>query len=152
MRVNAARAALGAALLIAAAVLFVVLQDGGEDNGTAGGGYGGAAATEDRTQPGAGGEAETAPRPTRPPLPTIAVRGGEPVGGVERLEFSAGERVRFVVESDLAEEVHIHGYDITEDVPAGGSARFDFPASLEGVYEVEMHGSGAEIAELRVSP
>lgn len=85
-------------------------------------------------------------------VPTIEVRNGEPVGGVQTLEFSAGEEVRFQVTSDAAEEVHVHGYDIAKDVPAGGTIEFDFPAELEGIYEAELEGLGVQIAELRINP
>lgn len=85
-------------------------------------------------------------------VPTIEVRDGEPVGGVQTLEFSAGEEVRFRVSSDAAEEIHVHGYDIAKDVPAGGTIEFDFPAELEGIYEAELEELGVQIAELRINP
>ncbi len=85
-------------------------------------------------------------------LPTIVVRDGEPVGGVEELEYSAGEEIRFRVSSDAAEEIHVHGYDLMKDVPAGGTVEFDFPAELEGIYEAELEGLGVQIVELRVNP
>ncbi|HEX5984531.1 MAG TPA: hypothetical protein VFY69_10025 [Solirubrobacterales bacterium] len=84
--------------------------------------------------------------------PTIVVRGGEPIGGVAELEVGAGEDVRFRVSSDQEEEIHVHGYDLTQTVPAGGTVEFDFPADLEGIYEVEMEELGIQIAELRVNP
>jgi hypothetical protein len=34
------------------------------------------------------------------------VRGGEPVGGVQRLEYDSGERVRLSVRSDVADQRH----------------------------------------------
>ncbi|HEU5253044.1 MAG TPA: hypothetical protein VFU16_06940 [Solirubrobacterales bacterium] len=85
-------------------------------------------------------------------VPTIVVRDGEPVGGVQELEYSAGEQVRFRVSSDAAEEVHVHGYDISKEVPAGGTVEFDFPAELEGIYEAEIEELGVQIVELRVNP
>jgi Cu-Zn family superoxide dismutase len=85
-------------------------------------------------------------------VPTIVIRDGEPVGGVQTLEFSAGEEIRFRVSSDAAEEVHVHGYDIAKEVPAGGTIEFDFSAELEGIYEAELEGLGVQIAELRVNP
>lgn len=101
----------------------------------------GAAAGEGEATAGGGGD-----------VPTIEVRNGEPVGGVRTLEYSAGDEVRFRVSSDAAEEVHVHGYDIAKEVPAGGTIEFDFPADLEGIYEVELEGLGVQIAELRVNP
>lgn len=111
----------------------------------------------------AGSDAETtaesgksAPEAEKPPaeakVPTIVVRDGEPVGGVQELEYSAGETIRFRVSSDKAEEVHVHGYDIAKEVPAGGTVEFDFPAELEGIYEAELEGLGVQIIELRVNP
>lgn len=84
--------------------------------------------------------------------PTVVVRNGEPVGGVQELEYSAGDEVRFRVESDVADEVHVHGYDLMEEVPAGGTVSFEFPAELEGIFEVELEGRKEQIAELRVNP
>ena len=80
------------------------------------------------------------------------VVGGKPRGGVQRLSFKSGDRVQFRVASDVADEVHVHGYDLSKDVPAGGSVRFSFPARIEGVFEVELEGRSEQIAELRVSP
>jgi hypothetical protein len=101
----------------------------------------GAAASEGEATSGDGGE-----------VPTIEVRDGEPVGGIQTLEFSAGEEIRFRVSSDAAEEIHVHGYDIAKDVPAGGTIEFDFPAELEGIYEAELENLGVQIAELRINP
>lgn len=83
---------------------------------------------------------------------TIVIRNGEPVGGVRELEYSAGEQVRFDVHSDVADEIHVHGYDLMKDVPAGGTVSFSFPAEIEGIFEVELEGLAEQIAELRVNP
>jgi len=83
---------------------------------------------------------------------TIVVRNGEPVGGVQELEYSAGDEIRFRVSSNRADEVHVHGYDVEKAIPAGGSATLSFPAEIEGIFEVELHESEAQIAELRVNP
>jgi hypothetical protein len=84
--------------------------------------------------------------------PTIVIRNGEPVGGVQELEYSAGDEVEFSVRSDVADEIHVHGYDLSKDVKAGGSVSFSFPAEIEGIFEVELHEGEAQIAELRVNP
>jgi plastocyanin len=84
--------------------------------------------------------------------PTIVVRNEEAVNGVETLEFSAGEQVEFKVKSNTATEVHVHGYEIEKEVPAGGTVTVSFPAELEGIYDVEVHPAEEQIAELRVNP
>ncbi len=85
-------------------------------------------------------------------VPTIIIRGGEPVGGIAELSYDAGDEIRFEVTSDVADEVHVHGYDLMEEVPAGGTVSFDFPAEIEGIFEVELEGRKLQIAELTVNP
>ena len=107
------------------------------------------------TQPQNAQETTTAgepPEPQPPTIPRIVVRDGQPVGGVARLEYESGQRVRFTVRSDSADEVHVHGFDIKKDVPANGSVRFEFRADFEGVYEVELETTHVQIAELRIEP
>lgn len=85
-------------------------------------------------------------------VPTIVIRNGEPVGGIKELEYDAGDEIRFEVTSDVADEVHVHGYDLMQDVPAGGTVSFDFPAEIEGIFEAELEGRKEQIAEIRVNP
>ena len=82
----------------------------------------------------------------------LAFAGGDVTPGGERVSVGAGERLRLEVTSDVAEEVHVHGYDLEKEVPAGGTARFAFRADIEGIFEVELHGQGLEVAQLRVEP
>jgi hypothetical protein len=90
--------------------------------------------------------------PAEPQVPTIRVRDGKPVGGVEELRFQKDEQIAFDVRSNQTTEIHVHGYDITKVVPGGGVARFRFKATIEGIVEVEDHGTGELIAELEVRP
>lgn len=85
-------------------------------------------------------------------VPTVVIRDGEPVGGIAELEYDAGGQIRFEVSSDVADEVHVHGYDLSQNVAAGGTVSFDFPAEIEGIFEVELEGRKEQIAELRVNP
>jgi hypothetical protein len=85
-------------------------------------------------------------------IPRIVVVGGQPQGGVQELEFTAGGEVRFEVVSDIAEHVHVHGYDVIQDVEPGKPVVFAFPADIEGVFEVELEDSATQIAELTVNP
>ena len=73
-------------------------------------------------------------------------------GGVQKLEYKKGDRIQFTVTSDVADEIHVHGYDLKKDVPAGGTVRFSFPASIEGVFEAELEGRKEQIAQLTVNP
>ncbi|MBA2428816.1 MAG: hypothetical protein H0V55_03725 [Thermoleophilaceae bacterium] len=92
----------------------------------------------------------------RPPAESafeeIRIADGEPVGKARTVSVESGGTVRLAFRSDAAGEVHIHGYDRYVDVKAGGTVRTRFPAELEGIFEVEDHGSGALLAKLRVEP
>jgi hypothetical protein len=81
----------------------------------------------------------------------VTVAGGSVEGGAERHSVAAGSVVALSVTSDEADEVHLHGYDITEDVEAGGTATIVFTADIPGIFEVELEGSGTMLAELEVS-
>ena len=116
------------------------------------------AATEDpagEEADDASGEANTqdyaAPSPPRQTA-VIRVRGGRVAGGVQRVQVQRGEQVRLTVTSDVPEEVHLHGYDLARPVGPGRPARLRFTADAEGVFELELHGSGTPIAELEVQP
>jgi hypothetical protein len=82
----------------------------------------------------------------------VVISGGKPKGGVQKLSFKQGSTARFTVTSDTADEIHVHGYDIHEDVAKGGSVTFAFPAKLEGRFVVELEGKGELIAQLDVVP
>ena len=53
----------------------------------------------------------------------------------------------------------MHGYELEKDVKPGQTAKFDFPATAEGEFEVEVHHlvngeeqTGVQVAELKVTP
>ena len=118
------RVAIGIAVLVAAIAVLIVL---GKDN------------SGDSSQTDKG-------------VTTITIKNGKPVGGIAQLTYNEGEQVRFKVDSDVSDEVHMHGYDIMKDVKAGGSVSFDFPATIEGVFEAELEGRKQQILELTVNP
>jgi hypothetical protein len=90
---------------------------------------------------------------TAEPAPAkIAIKDGQPVGGVQDLEFSEGDDIRFEVDSDAAWEIHFHGYDIAKEVEAGGSVEYDVPATIPGVFEVEIEDTATQIAQITVEP
>lgn len=101
--------------------------------------------------------AETTPETTPTPSPapkvqtiTIRVAGGKPQGGIARPKVKKGASVALVIRSDTADEVHLHGYDISREVAAGGTARIPFVAKIPGRFELELENSGVVLAELTV--
>lgn len=92
---------------------------------------------------------EATPAPTRTTV-TLRVVGGKPEGGIARPKVKKGEKVLLVVRSDTADEVHLHGYDISREISAGRTARIAFVAKIPGRFEVELEHSGVQLAELTV--
>lgn len=87
-----------------------------------------------------------------PQIPEVTVQNGEPLGGVEEIEVDEGEQVRFTVKSDTDDEVHVHGFDVSQPVGPGEPASFDFKAGFTGVFEVELELTAVPIIELQVNP
>lgn len=125
MNSNTTRVVAGLVVIVVAIVLLVVLKK--DDS--------------NKTTSNTGGK-----------VTTIVIKNGKPVGGIAELTYNKGEQVRFKVDSDVSDEVHMHGYDIMKDVKAGGSVSFDFPATIEGVFEAELEGRKEQILELTVNP
>jgi hypothetical protein len=154
------RIALVVAALAVAVIAFVIAQPGGDDDGEES-----ATTTPAQTQTERGaGATDTQPQadgePAPPPEPEVTrirIRGGAVVGGARDIEVQTGDTVRIVVAADAADEIHLHGYDITKNAAPGRPARFRFEASLEGAFEIESHvaadaGRDPLVARLVVEP
>ena len=89
---------------------------------------------------------------TAPASQTINVVNGQPQGGVKTVSFEKNDQVVLKVNSDVADEIHVHGYDLMKDVEKGGSVTFKFKATIEGRFEVELEDAGTQIANLEVTP
>jgi hypothetical protein len=80
----------------------------------------------------------------------IYVVAGKPKGGVQTLTYNKGEQVVFTVVSDVADEIHVHGFNFKKEVRRGGSVTFSFPATDQGGHVIELEGRGEQIANLEV--
>jgi plastocyanin len=130
------RVGLIVAAVIVAVVAIVVLSTGDDDssdNGT----------TAQTTTTGGTAPAE---------VPTIVIKDGKPVGGVQDLEVDKGDTLEFRVKSDADHEIHMHGYDIAKDVKAGGQVTYKLTADIDGIFEIEIEDLKEQIAELTVNP
>jgi hypothetical protein len=83
---------------------------------------------------------------------TVAVNisGGTVRTPSRRVTVRRGRVVRIVLTSDTAEEFHLHGYDRELELKPGVPGVLRFVADQPGVFEAELHGSGARVFELRV--
>jgi hypothetical protein len=79
---------------------------------------------------------------------TVAKKKVTPPTG--RVEVAKGSLVRVTVTSDVADELHIHGYDLPVKLPAGAPASIEFRADKTGLFEVETHESHLVLFQLLV--
>jgi hypothetical protein len=107
--------------------------------------------TEETTTTTADTETTTT-EPAKPTVVSIVVVNAAPKGGIVRQTLSEGDHVVLVVKSDVADEIHLHGYDKSTDVTAGGTARLPFTATIPGRFEVELESRAVQIADLTVNP
>jgi ABC-type glycerol-3-phosphate transport system substrate-binding protein len=111
--------------------------------------------------------ATTAPEPTTPTTTTaaeptttpdgaktitIVLKNAAPEDGIKRATVAKGDSVNLVIHSDVEDEVHLHGYNFSADVAAGGTATINFVANVPGRFEVELEQRGVKIADLTVTP
>jgi FtsP/CotA-like multicopper oxidase with cupredoxin domain len=78
------------------------------------------------------------------------VTGDEVETASRRVRIDRGQKVRIRVQADRAEEVHLHGYDLSADVAPGRPAVIDFTADAPGVFEVELEQAHLRLFELQV--
>ena len=116
--------------LVVAVVLFIVLSGGsGSDNGS---------------------QSHTV---------ALEFADGRAVGGAEDVSVNQDDSVTVTLGTDVPAELHIHGYDLSKEIKAGGEGSIDFNADTTGEFEIEAHhlthgeeGPGILLATLSVSP
>jgi hypothetical protein len=147
------RLLIAAAAVAAAVALFLVLRPDDDDGGSASSG------TTTTTATTATSPTTTLPPPPppppQPPPPAqvrIVVRDGQPVGGVRAVTVSKGRRVVLTVTSNVADHVHLHGYDIMRDVGPGQPARIAFRATIVGTVEAELEDRHVPLARIVTQP
>jgi len=141
---------LGIAVVIAVVAVVVILAAGGGDDDDTGAQT---SATQTATPTPTQDQTEAQPQDAETPTPTPKPKPPLLKGGkVTRLEFKEGDTVKFRVVSPVAEEVHIHGYDIAKDLEPNKEITVSFPATIEGIFEIEYEHAGEQIGELRVEP
>jgi len=158
---NRARAGVVALAVVAVVIAFVALKPGDSSKkqddpstpATDTTATGGARTTKSESaEPVA-----TAPSAPTPPF-DVTIKGGKPVGGVQRIKVNKGDLVRIQVRTDEARDsLHLHGYDIENSTGRGKPANFRFKARVEGVFELESHtaedaGRDPLMARLVVEP
>lgn len=93
--------------------------------------------------------------PSRPPtgvetLIAISYAGGRVSGVGSRAKVALGSAVLLRVTSDVADTLHLHGYDKQVPLVAGSAAELRFTASMAGGFELELEGLGKTLTQIQV--
>ena len=135
------RLIIAAVAVAAAAALFVVLRPESDD-----------APAPDPTTTRAAPPTLDAPPTTTRQRPNVVRATIEAGDELHRLTVAKNRRFILVIRASVSDHVHIHGYDLMQDVTPAKPARFDFRTSIDGRFEIELEDSGKEIAQLTVTP
>jgi FtsP/CotA-like multicopper oxidase with cupredoxin domain len=108
------------------------------------------AATSTTTGASTGSQATTTTAGFSGVLIEATVTGDKVETASRRVRIDRGQKVRIRVQADRAEEVHLHGYDLSADVAPGRPAVIDFTADAPGVFEVELEQAHLRLVELQV--
>lgn len=94
----------------------------------------------------------TAATETAPDVATFAAtfQNGKVTGDTEP-SVPRGTAVEIRVTSDVADEAHLHGYDIEKEIAAGETVTFAFTADLPGKYSLELHHHSTRLLTLTVT-
>ena len=139
--------------LVPAAVVAVVVAVG---LGACGGGDGTGAVTTSST---GADQATTSSPPTTAASTsttgsertTVVVRyAGGVVDAPNEVEAEVGDEVVILATSDVAEEIHVHTYDLRLDLAPGVAGELSFTAAIPGVHEVELEKVHKQLFRLRV--
>lgn len=81
----------------------------------------------------------------------VQVSGGRVTGDTGRVPVGVGTAVTLVVTSDVADQAHLHGYDLAADLAPDEPTELAFDATIPGVFELELHDAGTVLLSLQVS-
>jgi hypothetical protein len=76
--------------------------------------------------------------------------GGQVRGDSGRIDVALGTPVTITITSDMADEAHLHGYDLEADLLPAQPAELRFDATIPGVFELELHDAGRLLLTLQI--
>jgi Cupredoxin-like domain len=80
----------------------------------------------------------------------VSIKDGEM--SPEEISVHQGDTVTLRVSTDEPTELHVHGYDVEQQIKADGETEIDFEADLTGRFEIEDHESEKDLGALQVRP
>jgi hypothetical protein len=142
----------GVRLLAVALTVVTLVTVGGCGSSDPSGGSPTSTTTGSTTTDGGGGSSSSSTTTAAAgTVVEIAVAGGQVTGGVQRVDVALGDVVTIRITSDVAEELHVHGYDLKHDLTPGSTVELTFTADIPGVFEAELEHSGLKVVELQVA-
>ncbi|MGH3994039.1 MAG: hypothetical protein ACRDSN_16465 [Pseudonocardiaceae bacterium] len=81
---------------------------------------------------------------------TVTVAGGQVTPPPAPVDVELGSTVVSEVTADVADRVHVHGYELTADVRPGTPSRVEVVANQPGQFEVELESGHVLLLTLRV--
>lgn len=103
-------------------------------------------------------------KPVARPLPQVAtaaavaqdidwvVRDGRRASGPELVTARVGETLRLRVRSNRADELHVHGYEVSRELPADHLVVLELPLAMSGRFDIELHAAHQVLTVLEVQP
>lgn len=103
-------------------------------------------------------------KPVARPLPQVTtaaavaqdidwvVRDGRRVSGPELVTARVGETLRLRVRSNRADELHVHGYEVSRELPADHLVVLELPLAMSGRFDIELHAAHQVLTVLEVQP
>lgn len=82
----------------------------------------------------------------------FTIRGGEKTAGPDIIDVAQGTELRLIINSDQPDELHVHGYDLSRELPAGQTVNLAFTAERSGRFAIELHAAHNELTTLQVKP
>ena len=70
----------------------------------------------------------------------------------EEISVTEGEQVNLEITSDHPVELHLHGYDLEQEVDPGEPGELSFEATITGRFPIEDHDTETELGTLLVQP
>jgi hypothetical protein len=104
---------------------------------------------------------ESTPVPVLSPTPspvsqvmtyTLVIQNKKLVQGPDVITVKEGDTIILKVTSDMAEELHIHGYDKSIDLEKNKESTLTFEANLSGRFVFELENSKIDIGAIEVQP
>ena len=85
------------------------------------------------------------------PPQTFELSVTSPDAPTQKVEVALGAELTLRITTPVDDAVHVHGYEIEKDLPAGQPTDIVFVANMAGSYEVESHITDAVWLTLVVS-